>query len=124
MNTSDTSRILDDLTRVAGGALNVFSTLGKQIQNNLKDQIGDKFASPNAQDDMVRLQGVVSKLRIEQEDLKARIASLESLLGQKPAKKATPKAAAKAPKTVKAKTTSKAAAKTAATKPAKPKKRV
>ena len=98
------SRILDDLTRVAGGAFNILSTLGKQVQGNLKDQMGDKFGSSHANDDMVRLQGMVSKLRIEQEDLKKRVAELEAMVGKKPtakkpaAKKATPKIKAKAKK--------------------------
>lgn len=96
----DNSRILDDLSRVAGGAFSVLSSIGKQVQSNMKDQMGDKFASPSANDDVARLQGVVTKLRIEQEDLKARIADLEAMLGKKkPAKKAAPavKAKAKAP---------------------------
>lgn len=95
----DNSRILDDLTRVAGGAFNVFSALGKQIQNNLKDQMGDKFAPSAANDDVARLQGVVTKLRMEQEDLKTRIAELEAMLGKKPkapSKKAAAKPVAKA----------------------------
>lgn len=95
----DNSRIIDDLTRVAGGAFSVFSALGKQIQNNIKDQVGDKFSSPAANDDITRLQGVVTKLRMEQEDLKSRIAELEAMLGKKTkpvAKKAAaPKPAAK-----------------------------
>lgn len=81
------SRILDDLTRVAGGAFTILSTLGKQVGSNLKDQMGDKFASPHANDDVIRLQGMVSKLRIEQEDLKKRVAELETMVGKKPAKK-------------------------------------
>jgi len=90
----DNSRILDDLTRVAGGAFTVFSSLGKQIQSNIKDQMGDKFSPSFANDDVTRLQGVVTKLRVEQESLKARVAELESMLG----KKAKP--AAKSIKTV------------------------
>ena len=98
------SRILDDLTRVAGGAFNILSTLGKQVQGNLKDQMGDKFGPSHANDDIVRLQGMVSKLRIEQEDLKKRVAELEAMVGKKPtakkpaAKKATPKIKPKAKK--------------------------
>lgn len=93
----DNSRIIDDLSRVAGGAFTVFSSIGKQIQNNLKDQMGDKFSPSFANDDVARLQGVVSKLRLEQEELKARVAELESLLGKKaPAKKAAAKAEKKA----------------------------
>lgn len=106
----DNSRIIDDLTRVAGGAFTVFSSIGKQIQSNLKDQMGDKFSPSFANDDVTRLQGVVSKLRLEQEELKARVAELESMLGKKaPAKKAAPKAEKKAaaPK-AKAKTSAKA----------------
>jgi BMFP domain-containing protein YqiC len=92
----DNSRIIDDLTRVAGGAFSVFSALGKQIQNNLKDQMGDKFGPGfSSNDDVTRLQGVVSKLRIEQESLKSRITELESLLGKKPAAKTKAKPAAK-----------------------------
>lgn len=95
----DNSRIIDDLSRVAGGAFSVLSALGKQVQSNIKDQVGDKFASPSANDDVARLQGVVTKLRIEQEDLKSRIAELEALIGKKaPAKKAVPAAKAKAKK--------------------------
>ena len=109
----DNSRILDDLSRVAGGAFSVLSALGKQVQNNLKENMGDKFSSGAANDDVTRLQGVVSKLRIEQESMKSRIAELETMLGKKaPAAK---KAAAKAKPAAKAK------AKTAPK--AKPKKR-
>jgi len=100
----DNSRIIDDLTRVAGGAVSVLSALGKQIQGNLKDQLGDKFPSGVANDDVVRLQGMVSKLRIEQESLKTRIAELEAMMGKKtPAKKAVKKAAKKVAPKAKAK---------------------
>ncbi len=85
------SRILDDLTRVAGGAFTILSSIGKQVQGNLKEQMGDKFGSSHANDDVTRLQGMVSKLRIEQEDLKKRVADLEAMVGKRPAKKAAPK---------------------------------
>ncbi len=101
----DNNRILDDLTRVAGGAFTVFSALGKQIQSNIKDQMGDKFSPSFANDDVTRLQGVVTKLRVEQEELKSRIAELESMLG----KKAKPVAKAAARKPVAKKTTVKKA---------------
>jgi BMFP domain-containing protein YqiC len=106
----DNSRILDDLTRVAGGAFSVFSALGKQIQNNLKDQMGDKFSSTAANDDVTRLQGVVTKLRMEQEDLKSRIAELETMLGKK-TKPVAKKSAAKPVAKPKANTKAKAKAK-------------
>ncbi|MCB1559126.1 MAG: hypothetical protein KDJ50_09420, partial [Alphaproteobacteria bacterium] len=89
------NKLFDDLTRVAGGAATVFAALGKQLGEGLKDQMGDRFpsggfSSAAANDDIDRLQGVVTKLRIEQEEMKARIAELEAMLGVAK-KKAAPK---------------------------------
>lgn len=92
------SRILDDLSRVAGGAFTILSTIGKQVGSNLKEQMGDKFASPHTNDDLTRLQGMVSKLRMEQEELKKRVAELESMVGKKPAKKIAAKKPVTKPK--------------------------
>ncbi|MEK7801470.1 MAG: hypothetical protein AAB276_03355 [Pseudomonadota bacterium] len=97
--SQDNSRLFDDLTRVAGGAASVFSALGKQLQAGMQDK---KFGSNgSASDDVVRLQGVVTKLRLEQEDLKQRVAALEALVGiKKPAaKKAAPAKKVSASKT-------------------------
>lgn len=127
------NRLFDDLTRVAGGAASILSAVGKQIGEGLKDQMGDKFNFPSssaagfsaANDDVERLQGVVTKLRMEQEDLKARIAALESMLNVKPkasapAKKAPAKASA--PKAKKAANSKTAKAKSAPAKKAPAKK--
>lgn len=129
------NRLFDDLTRVAGGAASILSAVGKQIGEGLKDQMGDKFNFPSssaagfsaANDDVERLQGVVTKLRMEQEDLKARIATLESMLNIKPktsapAKKATATAKASAPKAKKAANSKTAKAKSAPAKKTAPKK--
>ena len=119
----DNSRILDDLSRVAGGAFSILSALKTQVQSNMKDNMGGKFGSSfgssAANDDVARLQGVVSKLRIEQESLKSRIAELEAMLGKKapkakaatakPAAKAKPKAAPQKAAAPKAKTKKRAA---------------
>lgn len=91
------SRILDDITRVAGGAFTVLSAIGKQVQSNMKDQFENNFVGNSpANDDMERLTAMVSKLRTEQEAMKKRIAELEDMVGKKPTnkaavKKATPK---------------------------------
>lgn len=117
------SRLFDDLSRVAGGAVSILSSVGKQLGEGLKEQMGDKFSSSSfsaANDDINRLQGVVTKLRMEQEEMKQRIAALESMLGTSPkkptAKKKTPTAPAKkalksAPKKVAKKVAKKPAAK-------------
>lgn len=97
--SQDNSRLFDDLTRVAGGAVSVFSALGKQLQAGIQDK---KFGgNDGASDDVARLQGVITKLRLEQEDLKLRVAALEALVGvKKPVAKKAPakKPAAKAKK--------------------------
>ncbi|HNQ92270.1 MAG TPA: hypothetical protein PKI93_04990 [Alphaproteobacteria bacterium] len=122
------NKLFDDLTRVAGGAVSILSAVGKQLGEGLKDQMGDKFPSSSfsafsaANDDVDRLQGVVTKLRMEQEEMKARIASLEAMLGvatKKPAAKK--KTAASAKKAVAKKPVKKTAAKSASkkSKPAK-----
>ncbi len=123
------NKLFDDLTRVAGGAASVLAAIGKQVGEGLKDQMGEKFpASPlsgsAANDDVDRLQGVVTKLRLEQEEMKARIAELEALLGvaakKAPAKKDTPKkSAAKKPAAKKAPAKKVAVKKSATKKPAK-----
>lgn len=86
------NKLFDDLTRVAGGAASILSAMGKQLGDGLKDRMEDRFGSSPfsgpfpasaANDDMDRLQGVVTKLRLEQEELKARVAELEALLGVK-----------------------------------------
>lgn len=87
--TNDNARLFDDLTRVAGGAASIFSAIGKQLQAGLQDQMGRSFSSSSS-DEVARLQGTVTKLRLEQEELKKRIAELETMMGVKkqPAKKA------------------------------------
>lgn len=87
--TNDNARLFDDLTRVAGGAASIFSAIGKQLQAGLQDQMGRSFSSSSS-DEVTRLQGTVTKLRLEQEELKKRIAELETMMGVKkqPAKKA------------------------------------
>ena len=111
--SNDNARLFDDLTRVAGGAVSVLSALGKQMGAGLQEQVGKNFgvASGASSDDVERLQGVVTKLRLEQEDLKTRIAALESLLGVKmktSSKKAAPKAKMKPPTKTKISTAKKA----------------
>lgn len=123
------NKLFDDLTRVAGGAASVLAAIGKQVGEGLKDQMGDKFQAPSfsgsaANDDVDRLQGVVTKLRLEQEEMKTRIAELEALLGVAAKKVPAPKSTQKKSgtnKTAAKKAPAKKAAvkKSAAKKPAK-----
>lgn len=111
---ADNSRMFDDLTRVAGGAVTVISAIGKQLQAGLKDQVEGRFSNGSpANDDVERLMGVVTKLRLEQEDLKKRVAELEAMIGVKPAKKAATAKPEKATTKTKAKAKPAAKRKTA-----------
>ncbi|HPQ50850.1 MAG TPA: hypothetical protein PKZ89_04170 [Alphaproteobacteria bacterium] len=107
------NKLFEDLTRVASGAASVFASLGKHLGEGLKDQMDEKFSggsSSTAHEDVDRLQGVITKLRVEQEYMKKRIEELEALLGKKPAAKATKKSVVKATATTKAKAPAKKAA--------------
>jgi uncharacterized small protein (DUF1192 family) len=68
-------KFLDDVARMASGAVSLVSTVRRQIQSDLKDRMEAKFAhsGENAalKDEIVRLQAMVSKLREEQELMKA-----------------------------------------------------
>lgn len=99
--SNDNARLFDDLTRVAGGAVSVLSAIGKQVQAGLQEQVGKNFSGMSGSSaDVERLQGVITKMRVDQEDLKKRVAELEALVGVK--KKSAP-AAKKAPAKAKAK---------------------
>ncbi len=98
--SNDNARLFDDLTRVAGGAVSVLSAIGKQLQAGLQEQVGKNFSGMSGGSaDTERLLGVISKMRVEQEELKKRVAELESMIGVKkkasPAKKASANTKAK-----------------------------
>ncbi|WP_435641473.1 accessory factor UbiK family protein [Micavibrio aeruginosavorus] len=97
-------RILDDLARVAGGAVNIFSGLHQQIHDDIRARIEDMAAKLDLvpRDDFDRLAGAVDKLRKRVDELEAALSVAE---GKKaaPKKTATKKAAPKATKTTKKK---------------------
>lgn len=73
------SKILDDIARVAGGAVSILSSIKDQVRSDLRDRV-DMAASKMdiaPWDDLERLFGMVEKLRIEQEQIKKRIEQLE-----------------------------------------------
>ena len=97
-------RFLDDMARMAGGAASLLSTVKRQISSDLKDKV-DSYSSKmdfGDKNEIDRLRAMVSKLRLEQEDLKARVASLEASTSGKtkaaPKKTAVKKPSAKKPK--------------------------
>ena len=100
------SKLLDDLARVAGGAVSLISTVRKQVQADLRGRV-DSYAdrmdlAPKAE--IERLQALVASFRSEQENLKKRITELETLVkGKKPSTKKTSSPKKTAPHSAKSK---------------------
>ena len=98
---------LDDIAKVAGGAVNVLSGLRQQIENDVKARVEEMATRMDLvpREDLERVQAQLTKLQTEHKDILARLAALEG--GKKPAgkpakKKAAPLARpAPAPKTAK-----------------------
>ena len=108
MQTSN--RILDDLARVANGAVSTLVGIKNEIDALVRQRIerllNDADVVPRDEFDAVK--AMAAKARTEQERLEKRIAGLEAKLGVKPAAR-TAKPAAKAKKS--AATAKKSAAK-------------
>lgn len=90
-------RFLDDIARVAGGAVNIVSGLQQQLREDLRsrvDSMADR-ADLVPREDLQRAEAMIAKLRSRIDDLEARLDKIE---GKKPAPKSeTKKAVKKAP---------------------------
>ncbi len=97
MQTSN--RILDDLARVANGAVSTLVGIKNEIDALVRQRIerllNDADMVPREEFDAVK--AMAAKARTEQEKLEIRVAGLEAKLGVKPAAR-TAKPAAKAKK--------------------------
>lgn len=100
--------IIEDLTKIAGGAVSVASGFREQIRNDVKARVEEFFTKMDLvpREDFDRIEILVHHLKTENEDLKKRISSLEKQA--KPAKPPT----RKTPTKTSAKTTPKTTRKT------------
>ncbi len=93
------NRLLDDLARVAGGAIGTLSGVRGEVEARMKERfrriLGELETVGREEFEVVR--EVAANARAEQEKLEARVAALEAALAGKPAAKAA-KAGAKKPK--------------------------
>lgn len=76
------NRILDDLARVAGGALSSFATLKDEAEDRLRYQFERILAGMDLvrRDEFEAVQAMAAKAREENEALRARLESLEARL--------------------------------------------
>lgn len=87
------NRFFDDLARMAGGAASLLSTVRRQIKSDLRERAHSYSARMDLadRDEVDRLQASVSKYRLEQDQMKKKIAELEAHLSGKPTAKTTTK---------------------------------
>jgi BMFP domain-containing protein YqiC len=78
------NRLLDDLARMANGALNTLSGLREEIESRVRERVERMLADmdmvPREEFDAVK--AMAQKARAEQEDLAARVAELERRLAE------------------------------------------
>ena len=106
------NRLLDDLARMAGGALDVAAGMRAEVEGRLREQFEAMLARMDlvTREEFDAVKAMAAKAREEQEQLAERVAALEAALGTTSgaapgaAKKSTRKRATKKA-TAKAKTT-------------------
>ena len=88
-------KFLDDLARVAGGAVNIFSGLQEQIRNDVRTRFEEMATRLDLvpRDDLDQAKGMIDKLRKRIDDLEARLNTLE---GKKQAPKSASRTSGKA----------------------------
>ncbi len=99
------NRLLDDLARVATGALGIAAGMRAELEARLRDQFERVLSGMDlvTREEFDAVKAMAAKARSEQEDLTARLAALEAAAKappkdpgpKKPARKAATKGAAK-----------------------------
>lgn len=78
-------RLLDDMARLAGGAVNVISNVGFQIKDDLKSRAEEVALNldlvPRAE--FEKLEAMLQESRIQQEEILKRLDALEGKKGKK-----------------------------------------
>jgi BMFP domain-containing protein YqiC len=76
------NRILDDLAKVASGALSGFSGVKQEVEGRLRQQFERILAGMDLvkREEFDAVKAMAAKARSEQEDLAARLAELEARL--------------------------------------------
>ncbi|MEX2615408.1 MAG: accessory factor UbiK family protein [Alphaproteobacteria bacterium] len=85
------NRFLDDLARVANGAIGALSGVRTEIEAMVKQRVERLLADMDlvTRDEFDAVKAVAAKARSEQETLESRVAALESALSKTKAKPAT-----------------------------------
>jgi BMFP domain-containing protein YqiC len=73
------NRLLDDLARMANGALNTLSGLREEIENRVRERVERMLADMDMvpREEFDAIKAMAQKARAEQEELAAKVAELE-----------------------------------------------
>jgi BMFP domain-containing protein YqiC len=92
------NRLLDDLARMANGALNTLSGLREEIESRVRERVERMLADMDMvpREEFEAIKAMAQKARAEQEDLATRVADLERRVAklsgaEQPRKKAAPR---------------------------------
>ncbi len=91
------NRLLDDLARVAGGAMGALSGVRTEVEEMVRQRLERLLSDMDLvpRDEFEAVQAMAEKARLEQEKLEKRMAALEAALAEKkPAKPRRTKSAA------------------------------
>ena len=91
------NRLLDDLARMANGALNTLSGLREEIETRVRERVERLLADMDMvpREEFEAVKAMAQKARGEQEDLAARLAELEAKLSATRPAAARPRAGRK-----------------------------
>jgi BMFP domain-containing protein YqiC len=86
------NRLLDDLARVAAGALGTLSGVKSEVEARLREQLERVLAGMDlvSREEFEAVKAMAAKARAEQEELAKRVAALESRLAATAAEAAQP----------------------------------
>jgi len=89
-------KIIDDLARMAGGAVNIFSGLQQQVREEIRSRVDEMLTRMDLvpREDFERLEAMVAQLRLRQEELEKQLGTKKTAT---PVKKSPVKSAKKPP---------------------------
>ncbi len=82
-------KILDDIARVAGGTVSVFSGLNQAVREDIRSRVEEVAMRLDLvpREDFERLEALLTQARLQQDAQEARIQALEETLEHTPKKK-------------------------------------
>lgn len=86
------NRLFDDLARMANGALNTLTNLREEVESRVRERVERLLAEMDlvTREEFEAVKAMAQKMRVEQEELSAKVAALEQDLRQPKTTEAKP----------------------------------